>query len=68
MIEKCLPKIHLHFTQIGLDPQMFTTEWVLDLFSHTIPLNYFGKFLDNFISHHQKSGNSGWEYFNAVII
>ena len=68
MIEKCLPKIHLHFTQIGLDPQMFTTEWVLDLFSHTIPLNYFGKFLDNFISNRQKAGNSGWKYFNAVII
>jgi hypothetical protein len=49
---------------------MFTTEWVLDLFSHTIPLNYYGKFLDNFFYDGSINPriNKGWDYFYQVIL
>lgn len=48
MIARKLPALNDHFTEIGIDSQMFTTEWILDLFSHIIPLNFYGKFLDSF--------------------
>eukprot|EP00343_Euplotes_focardii_P002607 CAMPEP_0205806092 /NCGR_PEP_ID=MMETSP0205-20121125/9517_1 /ASSEMBLY_ACC=CAM_ASM_000278 /TAXON_ID=36767 /ORGANISM="Euplotes focardii, Strain TN1" /LENGTH=103 /DNA_ID=CAMNT_0053078367 /DNA_START=730 /DNA_END=1038 /DNA_ORIENTATION=- len=69
MIKRHLPDLSDHFTEIGLDPQMFTTEWVLDLFSHTIPLNLYGKFLDTFIfDGSDVKHNYGWDYFYGVII
>ena len=70
LVEQKLKDVHDHFIEIGIDPQMFTTEWVLDLFSHIIPLNFYGKFLDNFI--HDGSinlkENKGWKYFYQVVI
>ena len=64
-----LPDLAQNFAEIGLEPQMFTTEWILDLFSHIIPLNYYGKFLDTFISDGTNRGQKyGWDYFYAVII
>jgi hypothetical protein len=69
LIERNLANLNNHFVDIGLDTQMFTTEWVLDLFSHTIPLNFYGKFLDNFIQDgSDEKKNCGWKYFYAVII
>lgn len=69
LIQRNLVLLNNHFEEIGLDPQMFTTEWVLDLFSHTIPLNFYGKFLDNFFEDGSSNNrNRGWNYFNAVII
>ena len=40
---------------------MFTTEWVLDLMSHIIPLNLYGLFLDRFLKF-------GWKVFYQIII
>lgn len=40
---------------------MFTTSWILDLFSHIIPLDEFGEFLDHFFP--QK-----WSFFYKVVI
>ena len=69
IIKKHLPRLSNHFEEIGLDTQMLTTEWILDLFSHTVPLNFYGKFLDNFIFDGSEiQRNYGWNYFYSVII
>lgn len=56
-----LPDLSCHIDEIGIDTQMFTTEWVLDLFSHIIPLNLYGQFLDNFLE-------LGWKLLYNVIV
>jgi hypothetical protein len=70
LVELRLPNISAHFSEIGIEPQMFTTEWILDLFSHTIPLNYYGGFLDNFIFDGERDSKRyrGWDYFYQVVI
>lgn len=70
LIAKKLPALNDHFTEIGIDSQMFTTEWVLDLFSHIIPLNFYGKFLDSFFQDYstKKNENWDWAYFYQVVI
>ena len=60
IVQKRLPDLFDHFIEIGIEPQMFTTEWILDLFSHIIPINMYGKFLDSFIS--DGDSNSGEVY------
>lgn len=69
-IQEKLPELGEQFTEIGIDPQMFTTEWVLDLFSHIIPLNLYGQFLDNFITDGKpnRNTNSGWKFFYQMIV
>jgi hypothetical protein len=61
IIARKLPKLSAHFDEIGIDSQMFTTEWVLDLFSHIIPLNLYGQFLDNFYE-------LSWKFLYQVVI
>lgn len=41
---------------------------MFDLFSHTIPLKTYGKFLDNFLSTPSFDFNTGWDYFNGVVV
>lgn len=63
-----MPDLNAHFEEIGIDPQMFTTEWVLDLFSHIIPLNLYGHFLDNFIGDGSNYKNTSWDFFYQVVL
>lgn len=69
-MQKKTPDLFNHFVEIGIEPQMFTTEWILDLFSHIIPINMYGKFLDNFISDGSQQPNElhGWEFFYQIVI
>jgi len=47
--------------QFDVSLELITTEWVLDLFSHLIPLSSYKFFLENFIK--QK-----WKFFYKLII
>ncbi|CAI2359654.1 unnamed protein product [Moneuplotes crassus] len=68
LIYRCNRKVYNHFENIGLDPQTFALEWMFDLFSHTIPLNFYGKFLDNFLALPSTNSNTGWAYFDGVVV
>ena len=46
-----LPALHKHMTALGVRVEMFTTSWVIGLFSHIIPLSDYGVFLDHFFLH-----------------
>ena len=48
LISKLKPSLFTHMTTAGILTPMFTTAWVLDLFSHIIPLDEYSNFLDNF--------------------
>ena len=69
-IQQNLPDLYDHFMDIGIDPQMFTTEWVLDLFSHIIPISFYGNFLDNFFwdGNVDTKQSHGWDFFYQIII
>lgn len=70
IIQKKLPDLYDHFMEIGIEPQMFTTEWVLDLFSHIIPIDTYCNFLDNFIWSGEDDSTKlhGWDFFYQIII
>lgn len=70
IIELKLPNLFDHFVEIGIEPQMFTTEWILDLFSHIIPIDIYSHFLDNFIwdGEDGKDKQHGWDFFYYIII
>lgn len=75
LIQAKLPELSDHFAEIGIDSQMFTTEWVLDLLSHIIPIEMYGQFLDNFLmmnSSNSSSRRSGpkesFKFFYQIII
>ena len=36
----CTPALHQHFTEQGVDISVFTSEWLITLFSYTFPLSF----------------------------
>ena len=61
LVGKHLPELnkHLEFHEINLE--MFFTSWIIDLFSHIIPLNEYWAFLNNFLTHK-------WDFFYRLIL
>lgn len=41
--------------------EVFTTQWILDLFSHMIPHDVYSLFLDNFFKY-------GWIFFYSLVL
>ena len=61
LIESQLGVLHAHFTVVGVSTEMFTTSWILDLFSHIIPLSEYGQFFDFFFGF-------SWRFFYKLVI
>ncbi len=61
IIQINLPALHKHITSLGVKTEMFTTSWVIGLFSHIIELEDYGIFLDHFFLHR-------WTYFYKLVI
>ena len=43
-----LPKLSEHLTNYDVNIEIFTTQWIIDLFSHVIPLEEYWRFLEQF--------------------
>lgn len=46
LFEKHIPRLYEHFKEHEINLEIFTTQWVIDLFSHIIPLWDYKLFLD----------------------
>lgn len=51
---KCKPLYDHMVNLYDVKPEIIVTEWILDLFSHTIPLAQYKDFMNRFIKHKWK--------------
>lgn len=61
LTEKHLPELYGHMKQYDINLEIFTTQWIIDLFSHIISLQDYRLFLDSFLE--QK-----WNFFYRLVL
>ena len=61
LVEEHLNELFIHFEFYEINLDIFTTQWLLDLFSHIIPLADYHLFLDEFINH-------SWKFVYRLIL
>mmetsp|Transcript_10500 Transcript_10500/g.18552 ORF Transcript_10500/g.18552 Transcript_10500/m.18552 type:complete len:509 (-) Transcript_10500:77-1603(-) len=47
-VQKFMPKLHKHFDQIGLEPLFYSQNWIMTLFSYTMPFDVLASIWDNY--------------------
>lgn len=61
LLEKHLPNLDKHLKEYDVNLEIFSTQWIIDLFSHIIPLKDYWLFLDSFLK--QK-----WDFFYRLVL
>ena len=61
LFRKHLPKLSWHLKKFDVNLEIFTTQWIIDLFSHLIPLEQYKLFLDSFFQ-------KGFEFFYRLVL
>jgi hypothetical protein len=61
LLAKHLPVLDKHMKEFDISLEIFTTNWVIDLFSHIIPLADYKLFLNSFF-------NKGIEFFYRLVL
>ena len=59
--EENLPILDKHLKEHGINLEIFSTQWVIDLFSHIIPIEDYKLFLDSFFK-------KGFSFFYRLIL
>lgn len=49
ILEFELPRLHSHFQECGIEPQMYAVDWALTLFTRSLPLNLAFRLWDCFV-------------------
>lgn len=61
LLEKHLPNLDKHLKEHDVNLEIFSTQWIIDLFSHIIPLKDYWLFLESFLR--QK-----WDFFYRLVL
>lgn len=61
ILDQEIPKLSEHFDNNEMKIEMFAIDWILGLFSSIIPIQYMGKFYDNFFTNE-------WYFFYKVVM
>lgn len=60
-VEMQLPELSQHLKLHEINLEVFFTQWILDLFSHIIPLSEYWSFLHNIMKHK-------WDFFYRLVL
>ena len=61
LMELKLPKLFDHFQEIGMNIEIFATDWYFTLFANVIPTEQMNHFFDRFFVH-------GWCFFHKFTL